>query len=560
MSKPSSRFTTEHLLYAAAVGLALTVRLWGLGRAPLGEHEAHLALQALNVAARQPADFGAAPLLTALTGLAFFLLGSTDAVARLAPALLGSLLPLLAWPLRRDLGRKAALVLAFALALDPGLVALSRVADSPVPAVLALAGAVLAAARARWDWALPLAVLGLLLGTAFWLGLLAVLLALVLWRIGGNAFSLAAPPEMVRPGLVNAALVAAFVAAAAAVWAPGMFGATLGSLTAFLGGMVTPSGVPAAALWVALFAYAPLAVGGALVGGVVAFARKHAAGAFFAFLALSALLFTFLFPARQTADLAVALLPLWVLAAWALARLPAFHKDMLWQGAIVLVLLTFAWLSLTSWEHALPQTRPYTLSLLLTFISLLLVPLLSAVMAFSAVDAGRTRAEAFGGLSWGLAIAGAVFTLAAGQRAAFAPRTAELWYAAPVPAQVRLLQTSVANLGEWHHGRGDDLDLVSLAPSDALTWAFHNLPQARTQQVLPAETTPEAIIAPDTWQPTQTSTYRGEAFPLRRAPVWGWENAQAFVRWLAFRPLPPVTAHVILWARTDVFPQHATQP
>lgn len=560
MTKSSSLFTTEHLLYAAAVGLALVVRLWGLGRAPLGENEAHLALQALNVAVRQPADFGAAPLLTALIGLAFFLLGSTDAVARLVPALLGSLLPLLAWPLRRDLGRKAALVLAFALALDPGLVALSRVADSPVPAVLALAGAVLAAARARWDWALPLAVLGLLLGTVFWLGLLAVLLALVLWRIGGNAFSLAAPPEKVRRGLINAVLVAAFIATTAAVWASGMFGAALGSLTAFLQGMVTPSGVPAAALWAALFVYAPLAVGGALVGGVLAFLQKQVLAAFLALLALSALLFVFLFPAHQTADLAVALLPLWALAAWALARLPAFHKDMLWQGTIVLVLLTFAWLSLASWEHTLPHTRPYTLSLLLTLISLLLVPLLSATMALSSVDAGRTWAEALGGLSWGLAITGAVFTLAAGQRAAFAPRTAELWYATPAPAQVRLLQASVADLGEWRHGRSDAMDLVNLTPSEALMWAFHNLPQARARQMLSSEATPEAIVAPETWQPAQTSAYRGEAFPLRRAPAWMWENPQAFVRWLAFRPTPPVTAHVILWARTDVFPQHTNQP
>ena len=553
-------FATEHLLYAAAVGLALTVRLWGLGRAPLGENEAHLALQALNVAARQPADLGSAPLLTALTGLAFFLLGSTDAVARLAPALVGSLLPLLAWPLRRDLGRKAALVLAFALALDPGLIALSRLADSPLPAVAALAGAVLAAARARWDWALPLAALGVLLGTAFWLGLLAVLLALVLWRIGGNTFSLAAPPETMRRGLANAALVGVFTAAAAAVWAPGMFGAALNSLTAFLRGLVTPSGVPAVALWAALFAYAPLAVGGAVVGSILAFAQKHAAAAFLAFLSLSALLFVFLFPAHQTADLSVALLPLWALAAWALARLPAFRKDMLWQGAIVLVLLTFAWLSLASWEHALPQTRPYTLGLLLALISLLLTPLLSAVMAFSAIDTGRTGAEAFGGLSWALVVVGAAFTLAAGQRAAFAPRTAELWYASPAPAQVRLLQATVADLGTWHHGRSDALDLVNLAPSDALTWAFHNLPQARTLPTLPAETSPEAIIAPEAWQPAQTSAYRGEAFPLRRAPAWAWENAQAFVRWWAFRPVPPATSHVILWARTDVFPQHATQP
>ncbi len=551
-------FTTEHLLYAAAMGLALVVRLWGLGRAPLGENEAVLALAALKVAARHATPLGPAPLLTGLTGLAFFLLGSTDAVARLVPALLGSLLPLLAWPLRRGLGRKAALLLAFALALDPGLVALSRLADSPVPAVLALSAAVLAAARARWDWALPLGLLGLLLGPTFWFGALALLLAAALYRVFGFPLAIALPPHRLRQGLRNAVAVAV-LGSTLAFWTPEGLGAWFNGLSAFAHTLVPLNPVPLRLLAVALLAYAPLATGAAIGGAALLRHRREPAVAFALAAALGALVLTMLYPGRSVAVLAWALVPLWVAGAWALMQLPfGSPADTGWQAALTLALLTFAWLSLLAWSRAPAGSRQAALQLGLVIVSLLLVPLLTALLAFSHPRGPLAWRESLLGPAWGLVAAGALLTLSAFSHAAYGPPASELWAAAPTAPQIRLLESTLADLGQQVHGLPNTPEIAVVAPRESpatLRWLLRHDPNARFVNALPPDARPEAIIAFPNWKPAQANAYRGQDFPLALTPpLLPAATAQETVQWLAFRPPRPVGITVILWVRADLFP------
>jgi predicted membrane-bound mannosyltransferase len=82
-----------------------------------------------------PGSLGSQPAYIFLTGSTFAVFGSSDFTARLWPALLGGCLVLLPFFFRRPLGRLAALVCAFGLALDPGLVAVSRQAGGPMLAV-----------------------------------------------------------------------------------------------------------------------------------------------------------------------------------------------------------------------------------------------------------------------------------------------------------------------------------------------------------------------------------------------------------------------------------------
>ena len=129
--------TIEHCLYLLAFLLALGVRLLRLGAAPLSEVEAGWALQALGLSRGETILLGTQPLYILFTSLFFALLGSGNGLARLFPALAGSALvfvPLL-WSRSFRRFRVAALIAAFGLALDPGLVAASRLAGGPVPAV-----------------------------------------------------------------------------------------------------------------------------------------------------------------------------------------------------------------------------------------------------------------------------------------------------------------------------------------------------------------------------------------------------------------------------------------
>src|SRR4030067_2205380 len=127
-----NRPSIEQALYGLALLVAMTLRLLNLGTTPLADSEAVLARQAFEVAQGKQVALDPMPGYTALTGLTFGLLGSSEFTARLWSALAGGLLVIVPYFLRRRLGRGAALILAFGLAFDPGLVAVSRQAGGPM--------------------------------------------------------------------------------------------------------------------------------------------------------------------------------------------------------------------------------------------------------------------------------------------------------------------------------------------------------------------------------------------------------------------------------------------
>ncbi|MFH1905818.1 MAG: hypothetical protein ABIL11_00275, partial [Chloroflexota bacterium] len=181
------RLTLEHILYALAFSLALTLRFLHLGALPLSDFEADWALQALQVARGAHPAIGPNPAYVLLTSIPFYIFGASDFLARFWPALAGSALSLAPFFFRDRLGRVPALILAFALAFEPGLLALSRVAGSLILAVSFLVLAWAMWRDGRYPCAAPtrlagvLAGLALLSGPALWMGLLALGLT---WAIG----------------------------------------------------------------------------------------------------------------------------------------------------------------------------------------------------------------------------------------------------------------------------------------------------------------------------------------------------------------------------------------
>ena len=129
--------TLEHAFYALALALAVGLRFLHLGTLPLSDFEAAWALQALRVTQGYHPVLGPNPAYVHLTAVLFYIFGASDFLARFWPALAGCVLVLVPWFLRSRFGRIPALVLAFGLALDPGLVAMSHLAGEPMLAITA---------------------------------------------------------------------------------------------------------------------------------------------------------------------------------------------------------------------------------------------------------------------------------------------------------------------------------------------------------------------------------------------------------------------------------------
>ena len=124
------------LALLAGIG-AVALRLTDLDVWALSPSEAKHAYEAFALYQGRSLEPGAdlpetAPLLLILQALGFFLFGTTDAIARVMPALVGVALVPLVWSLRLFVGRYAALGMSILVALSPTLVYASRTGEPEI--------------------------------------------------------------------------------------------------------------------------------------------------------------------------------------------------------------------------------------------------------------------------------------------------------------------------------------------------------------------------------------------------------------------------------------------
>ncbi len=592
---------TENILFFFAFLLAIFFRFAALGALPLTDAEAQSALQALHLAQGMRPLLGPQPAYLLPTAALFFLFGTTNFLARFIPALTGCLLVLVPWLFRQRLKPTPALLLAFFLSLDPGLIALSRQAGSLMPA--------LAFTLLTWAFwwkrhprtAGALAALALLSGPALWPGLLGLGLA---WGLGEvSRLQFAASTSAETPSLAEAPsekdtslqplkrpgsdLPAALTAGGAVILlggtllflSPNGMSAWLASLPDWLAGWRQSSGVPSSRLLLALAVYQPLAIlfGLAALWRAIWQGRRR-----YARLGLwlcMALLLAIVYPARQVSDLAWALLPLWTLAALELSNHfhpgPEESREALVIGLLAALMLVLAWLNyanialdptnpanITSTQlqfggHILPEKLPPIRYLLLALLFLLLlVGMLMVALGWSARTARLASV-------WGLTTALGLYALgmawsATGLRT---PDGWELWMAGPRPAQANLLRETIEQLSTWNGGDGQsqEVTVVSL-DSPALDWLLRDHHLRHVSGLDPLQT-PPLVITPNQEGLNLSSAYRGQDFLWQQEPDWSNSNIHKWIHWSVFHKLPYTSNTILLWVRTDLFPNaHPSLP
>lgn len=584
----SRKYPYEPLLFAAAFLAALAVRLIRAGAQPLTDFEAVQALQALAVI-RGGTGAGTAatlPIYLNLSALWFFIFQASDFAARFWPAVTGSLVVLLPIMLRRKLGSVTALVLAFGVALDPGLTAVSRQVSSPVFAAVLLWLGLTCFTLEQYTLTGILAGLFLLSGESAWLGGLGMALAVVLagrllpraqrsWFLSLRSMGDFQPDksDSEEPGsegttsnigsltvpwkrLGFAALIS-FLAVGSLLFAnPRGFSAFGASLAAFFNGWTHLSGTAVVYPLLALAVYEPLVLIFGLIGAVRAVARARRSGAAWeGFLALAAvipLVLVLVYPGRQTADLAWVIIPLWILAArevttWFSARqwIPIIS-----QMAMVFVMLVLAWLQLAGLAGDSPELYTQHLAVIAAAFALMVASMLLIGWGWGleVIKRGFT-----GGLVSFLTLYSIVaLTYAAGLRPA---PTAELWQRDAAIGEGRLLEQTLSQLSEWNTGFHTLLDGVVVGfQSPALQWMLRDQAQITSASQVKSGLKPTVVITRLSDQPELAAGYRGQDFAWYQTPNWSQAFYDAPARWLVFHIAPLQTEKIILWVRADVLP------
>lgn len=570
------RFSLEIALYTLALLLSLGVRLYNLGTLPLSDFEASNALQALAAVNKYEMaeiegttdDVIPHPSYITLTGLTAFLFDSTNFIARLLPALVGASLVLVPYYFRSLLGRRAALILAFGLAMDPGMVTISRLGGGQM---LALGFGLwsLAFAYARKPiWSGFFAGLALLSGPTAFIGLVGLALTWLLIKLLGNIGVLSFAWEDIEVDTPSrrAIVIGSIVAGATILLVGSVFllypqglSDWVTTFPEYMLGWVRLSGVPALRLLAVLLIYQPLV----LIFGLIAIIRGWKQGMqlerVLSLWLLVTLLLALIYPSRQVGDLVWVLITLWSLAGLELARNLVWDSRFgiisLGQAVLIFLIMALFWLNLSAVSIIIADRQS----------AMVRIAVLGGVLALAAVVTvlvtyGWSWQIARRGLVWGFCLALGVYSFASMWGTSQLHRSGDvgIWYPVPVTADEDLVVKTVQDLSKWNTGRTDAIDIAVVVDAPSLRWALRNFSQVNfmPERELPALQSESSIVVTLRVQesPNLADSYRGQDFAWWSYPDWGGALPGDFYKWLVFRSAPIRQEQLIVWAREDLFP------
>jgi hypothetical protein len=585
----SSSFKNEGWLYGLAFLIALGLRLIQLGASPLTDSEATLALQALHIAQGKAPLLGPQPGYILLTSILFAVISITNFMARFLPAVVGSTLVFVPYYFRDKIKPRPALVLAFLLAIDPGLVALSRQAGGTM-----LAATFLLFAWAMWrrGRAVPAGIfagLALLSGPSFWAGLLTLGLTWIFlqgmerkpateettapvsnlnspitsYREASQWDQL--PLTELRPALLSL-LITLLFGSTLFFLSPNGLSAWLSALPSYLEGWISASDMTPGRVLLAFLAYEPLGIFLAVLALIRGYRTKSRRILRLGLWLGVALLLAIFY--RQPGELVWVIIPLLTLAALELARaFDIFAEERVEVGVVVLalmILLVYMWFDLS--KIALDPSSQFGTTSLPFFggniqlssapYIVLLGAFLIIVLCISFVAFGWSARTARLGTTWAFVIFLGIYTLASawGSSGLRSKNGFELWSPDPAPAQAGLLRATADDISEFSvgHAKSQPVTIMGI-DSPALEWVLRD----RTVEMvstLDPQIAPPMVITPIMDDLGLPAAYRGQDFTWRQKPLWAQIQNQDWIRWLVFRQLPREDETIILWVRDDLFP------
>ena len=574
----AARLTIADALFALVALAAGLLRLVNLGSLPLSPSEAEAALAVWRF--WQPghtAVFPGSPAYFTLTALATQVLGFSDAVMRLVPALFGVALVLLPWLLRQRMGPVGALITAVFLAVSPITTITARTAGGEAIALFAIF--LLLAAWVRWQdsrdgrWAITLAAalgLGIASAPLFYSGLAALGIAWF-WQttIGprlnqpeetGEVDETAAETETEKETAVGPA-------------------AALTGLIVFL--MLTTT-----------FLFNLSGIGGGtavFTAWVQQFGRSD----------LEPVIKPFLAIARYDLTLIIVGFAAFVWASWNRQALPrlfvywllgGFAIILLQQGIISNAALAplAGYLLLGCFATAIIGDKIHlrgwglTIGLLIVWgLMFVNISRFLRISVFNPTDFSHIWIALFGLtlalttiyflITWDVrsTYQGVLLSVLAmlflyqwgtaswlGQMAANDPR--ETWVTTGTDDDVGSLIRQIELLSWQIVGSGTDIDLYSAVNSPVLAWYLRDFPQAQIGDSLPPAATFSLILTPDVAEPALGSDYMGADFGLLHTGVVSSGLSVSPIldtlRWWLFQESTAVSQQqrLVLWLRADL--------
>jgi len=556
--------TYEPLIIFFVFLIALMIRFIRLGSTPLTSGEMDLSWQALQVARGEPIEVGSQIAYIGLTSLGFYLTQANAFMARFWPALLGGLFAMVPLLWKHKLGFKVALPLALLLAIDPLQIASSRIINSPL---ISMAGLVAGFSFLRIKKPALAGIslgIGLLGGLSFWLGLLPLVIAFYLGKVGKvgeklnneetGSDSRGSDPQKPWWSIIPWFLGTILMVGSCFFLEPSGLGSTFGGLVSFFQRFSIPSGVKIWQMLLALLTYGfiPLVVG--IFAGTKAFLKKDQLGIFLLAWSVLSLLTLLIQPGRQVLDLTLVILPLWVLTArfvFSNFELPVNGMGVRFALALFtivilgFVLINIRSISLTDFGQVgmINHLIAIAAGVILLIISILLVGF------------GWKFEFALSGLFFGLAIFTIFSTLALSLPGIMgrSGNKAELWQTDPISSNGDVIVDIIAETSDRMVGEPFEVDVAVIGNGAQIhPWILRDFRNIYFYSNLPSNLMPGFILTDQDLSSQVFSTYRGNEFLIGKQPSWGSFRLQEVVFWMITRNVTYEQQKIFLWVRTDL--------
>ncbi len=577
------KFSLKQILLIAAILIGAILRFTNLGQLPLTDQEAKLALQAYQISRGNTPSLSGQPLLILFDSLLFFLFGSSNFLARFLPALCGTILIASLYLLRSRIDPKVILVLAFALAIDPGLVTQSRQLNSIIPTLTLLSLTIGFLLNKHHSIAGIWAGLSLLCGSnllfaTFTLGL-AILISLGFEKQINHSHPEHSWSAIIQDLLdhkklfLSSLVLTFFLAGTGFLYIPQGISAAVGGWVEFFQGFNQNSSLPAIWMLLTLAIYHPIAVTFTVIALLHTFLNnpdQPLANGYQRFLSLwflIALILALVYPNRQISDLIWVLIPLWLITAQELIIIispfeqPRFVPFS--HGLIVLALFILFGLQIASYSLVFPINRFNWVRIGIIFSTLVLIGLITWLVNF-----GWSKRASYQGLALGTVFFLLIFTLSGTIGSAFSlpydqTFRQELWKTYPQIGDTDLIANTIHDLSRWNRGDENNLSVFLAVDSPALQWLLRSeqsltiLPEENALAVMNAQgqPRPDLLITRNvTENPSGNIPYRGQDFNWRILPPWLPNSLPNPLDWLLYRRAAWQPETIILWARSDLFP------
>jgi len=541
--------------------VALAFRLIRLGVLALGNQEAALALQALAIARGEQTVFGGVHAYVGLTGLPFYLLTTSNFLARFWPAVIGALIVFIPFLFAKIIGWRPAVLAAFVLAVTPEMVGLARIIGSPMMALVFLllaAGFWLARKPTLAGISLGL---GLMSGPSFWLGVVILGSSLVLAErlFGVREVFIRQPIETPKAFWTRFGLglaITLLLVGTGFFMAPSGLSGIFAGLFEFILGFGGPRSAPWGWAAFALLVYCAGAVIFGLWGGIRGVLINSKLDMFLLVWALLGLVVITLYPGSGAPEVIWVSLPLWILAARVVSfawRKPEKSKLVVAITTVmVIVVAAFMALSLrTLVSPTLPPDQQLNYLIALGGGAVLVVAIILLVSYGWSETTARTGLL----LGVGLVLLAGMVSVSVNSTGIGSETPFELWHLDEGVVMPEWVQVTIDRTLVWNARRSQPVGLVvSELDTPGLRWALHRYEPLKFLPFLPQQSQPGILLTPMGTIPEISYGYQGQSLVWMRSVPWRELAPSQYLTWLITREVPTIPQALILWVRTDLMP------